>query len=98
MKKPKPSLSKTPGQVASTSDKAKGMNSHLPEPVNQPIPDWSLEEFIEPLLTPEQVCRLLKCGDTTLRELRTDELLMPKMVRSLPRYRPRDVRNYMNSK
>ena len=86
-----------PGKALSASGKAKETSIQVPKPAKHAIPDMSPEEIIEGLITPEQLCQILHCGDTTLRELRRDQILVPKMVRSLPRYRPNDVRNYINS-
>jgi hypothetical protein len=63
---------------------------------DMPSAPWTQKDLvIEFLLLPEEVCQILNCGETTLRQLKRDLLLIPKMVRSLPRYRPRDVLAYI---
>jgi len=61
----------------------------------KPIMEAREENDLECMLTPEQVCRILNIGETTLRRLREEKKLVPKKIRSLPRYRPCDVRTYL---
>jgi predicted DNA-binding transcriptional regulator AlpA len=49
----------------------------------------------EPLLTIRQVCDWLCICETTLMQLRKDKLLVPVPIKGSVRFRPADVRAYL---
>lgn len=53
---------------------------------------------IELMLTMDEVCIILGCGETMLRKLWKKGELVPKKVGWLVRYLPQDVRDYIRSK
>lgn len=58
----------------------------------------SIQVPIEFMLTMDEVCMILGCGESTLRKLWKKKKLVPKKVGWLVRYLPQDVRDYIRSK
>lgn len=55
------------------------------------------QQPIEPLLLDDEVCRLFKCGPSTLRTLERNGVLIPVRIGRLVRYRASDVRALLDN-